>query len=462
MLLQHHLRPVARVPVDCVEEVLATIDRFVTTYQPRPQPQPPLRSHNHLALALHRRHLTPLQPGEQSTFRVLWGHNIPVIVEGVQHMLQGGWNPATFCRTHSNEIIDVIDSRYSGKQKRTVACFFDELLQDPSVRAGDIKSKDLPTSSSFEASFPQLYADFMSAVPMPSYSRSDGFRNLAAHYAIPPHPHRSNKPDLGPKLYLASRDVGERGTTLLHKDVCSAVNILTFSSNSDQGAPGARWLIFRPEDSASLSDYLRTKLQLPEDVHPIHSQQCFVTDAMLPDLDKRGVRPYVIEQHVGDAIFIPAGAAHQVSNMASCIKVACDFLCAEGLDASMEVAADFRRIKQEDLLQINAMLWHSWRSLVCLADRASTNTPNQALTGKKKKRWNSRHNVRGQDDLAARKRARRDQEHPSTTFLTRQYHCPHPSCMGAERRYQDAVAVINHLCVSVFVVSIKLMLMIFR
>ncbi|KAI0709976.1 hypothetical protein C8Q76DRAFT_569720, partial [Earliella scabrosa] len=298
---------------------------------------------------------------EQSTFRILWARNIPVVVEGVHGRLQGSWEPSGFCQTHPDEIIEVMDSRYSEKQKRTVSCFFNEFLQDPAVRAGDIKSKDLPTSTSFETSFQQLYADFMGAVPMPSYSRSDGYRNLASHYAIPPHPLGSNKPDLGPKLYLASQDIGGRGTTLLHKDVSSAVNILTFSSNPTQGAPGARWLIFRPEDSSDLCGYLKMKLQLADNVHPIHSQKCFVTDDMLPELASCGIRPYIIQQRVGDAIFIPAGAAHQVSNLASCIKVACDFLCIEGLSASMEVAADFRRIKQEDLLQIDAMLIHSWR-----------------------------------------------------------------------------------------------------
>ena len=116
----------------------------------------------------------------------------------------------------------------------------------------------------------------------------------------------------GPKLYLASQDIGGRGTTLLHKDVSSAVNILTFSSNPTQGAPGARWLIFRPEDSSDLCGYLKMKLQLADNVHPIHSQKCFVTDDMLPELASCGIRPYIIQQRVGDAIFIPAGAAHQV------------------------------------------------------------------------------------------------------------------------------------------------------
>lgn len=37
----------------------------------------------------------------------------------------------------------------------------------------------------------------MQAVPVPSYTRYDGFGNLVAHYGVPPGEFKSLRPDIG-------------------------------------------------------------------------------------------------------------------------------------------------------------------------------------------------------------------------------------------------------------------------
>jgi hypothetical protein len=72
----------------------------------------------------------------------------------------------------------------------------------------------------------------------------------------------------------------------------------------------------------------------------------------------------------------------QVSNMTDAIKIACDFLSIESLDASYQLLGDFRTQRlfcrwPEDVLQIETSVWHAWNSLSRLyamtASREQTN-----------------------------------------------------------------------------------------
>lgn len=82
--------------------------------------------------------------------------------------------------------------------------------------------------------------------------------------------------------------------------------------------PGALWHIFDPQDADKIRDLLNKvgsergdKVDLNHD--PIHDQAWYLDSALrkrlLEDYDVQG---YTIVQYLGDAIFIPAGAPHQV------------------------------------------------------------------------------------------------------------------------------------------------------
>ena len=123
-------------------------------------------------------------------------------------------------------------------------------------------------------------------------------------------------PVIGPKMYVATRDINENGSTPLHLDVTSAVNILVHSSAPDPQTPGALWHIYQPEDSLRIRTYLREYLLRdgqPMDVEdPILARQTYLTRSMRSELEAMGIFAFEIYQKLGEAVFIPAGCSHQV------------------------------------------------------------------------------------------------------------------------------------------------------
>ena len=70
-----------------------------------------------------------------------------------------------------------------------------------------------------------------------------------------------------------------------------------------------------------------------------------------------GVTGYAIVQCLGDSVFIPAGAPHQVLNLNSCIKAAEDFVSPEHVSHCFRLTQEFRHLSEthtnhEDKLQV--------------------------------------------------------------------------------------------------------------
>ena len=82
--------------------------------------------------------------------------------------------------------------------------------------------------------------------------------------------------------------------------------------------PGALWHIFDALDADKIRDLLNKvavergeKIDLNHD--PIHDQAWYLnTELRERLLNEYGVQGYTIVQYLGDAVFIPAGAPHQV------------------------------------------------------------------------------------------------------------------------------------------------------
>ncbi len=85
---------------------------------------------------------------------------------------------------------------------------------------------------------------------------------------------------------------------------------------------------------------------------------------MLEELERdHGVMGKTIVQFLGDAIFIPAGAPHQVRNINSCIKVAFDFVTPQSAEQCLMITNQLRKLDsqnhKEDKLQTKNIVWHS-------------------------------------------------------------------------------------------------------
>jgi len=199
-------------------------------------------------------------------------------------------------------------------------------------------------------------------------------------------------------------------------DIADAVNVMTYASDPTPGQddPRAAWDIFPAGDSDKLREFIlliRARLAYEEEVENqpkpklklksrpkpdpyadqadekakwiqariaaqkrtghdvIHDQQTYLSEDLLVELRETfGVRSWRIYQRVGEAVFIPAGCAHQVCNMADCIKVACDFVSIENVDRCSSVTSEFRRETKgkrawrEDVLQLKNMVYWAWQA----------------------------------------------------------------------------------------------------
>ncbi|KAF8465959.1 hypothetical protein BDZ91DRAFT_726021 [Kalaharituber pfeilii] len=242
---------------------------------------------------------------------------------------------------------------------------------------GSWKLKDWPPADDFALVFPSLFQDFENALPDASwcYTTRQGNMNLVSRF-----PAGWNRPDLGPKMYNAypaldflptsatsGTEAGAtkvvRGTTNLHLDITDAINILVYASPSPSPADlisyshpslapslppraGAIWDIFPPSAAPLLRRFLSSTRAAAAGIDdPIHRQRFYLSEEDLKRLqDEWGVQSYRVYQSPGEAVFVPAGCAHQVRNVRGAVKVAVDFLSAEASAMCGALVEEGRRL----------------------------------------------------------------------------------------------------------------------
>lgn len=137
------------------------------------------------------------------------------------------------------------------------------------------------------------------------------------------------------------------------------------------------WHLYAPRDADKIRDLLnkdaierRVKLQPNHD--PIHDQHQYLDKRLRQRLhDEYGVEGYVIVQCLGDAVFIPPGAPHQVQNILNCIKVAEDFVAPENVLECLHLTNEFRTLTEthsnhEDKLQIKNIVYQTIKDVVSI------------------------------------------------------------------------------------------------
>ncbi|KIY71791.1 hypothetical protein CYLTODRAFT_418508 [Cylindrobasidium torrendii FP15055 ss-10] len=300
-------------------------------------------------------------------FRKHWNSGTPMIVTGMNDRLKLGWSPDFCIERYGLFEVRLVDCQTNDERgKMKVGDFFRQFGRYSERNSDVLKLKDWPPSADFKRIFPELFNDFSDAVPLPEYVRRDGVLNLFSHF-----PENALAPDLGPKMYNAfatSTTAGSLGSTRLHMDMADALNILTYASASPDGTKGgAVWDLYKREDADTLRQFLREKAATKV-IDPIHSQLYYVTEEWRAELyEKYGVKSYRVTQRVGEAIFIPAGCAHQVANTSDCMKVAIDYVSPENISACEKLTSEFRRQNvrkawKDDVLQLRVMMWYAWQS----------------------------------------------------------------------------------------------------
>jgi len=299
-------------------------------------------------------------------FRRVWAKGEPLVVTGLLPRFHVQWSPEYFTSKYGSQSCLILECQTDQNKRVTVGEFF-SWFGKYEGRRDCWKLKDWPPSTDFRNVFPELYDDFSNATPVPNYVRRDGVLNLASHF-----PSNTVAPDLGPKMYNAMasfESLGSKGSTRLHMDMADAVNIMLYAAQTPDGRPGcAAWDLFKAEDAVKLRKFLRKKFKGQFQHDPIHSQQFYLDSTLRQELYKEyGVKSHRIYQKPGEAVFIPAGCAHQVCNLADCIKVASDFVSPENIDRCEMLTREFREQNQsmawkEDVLQLRTMMWFAWLS----------------------------------------------------------------------------------------------------
>ncbi|GJJ07745.1 hypothetical protein Clacol_001950 [Clathrus columnatus] len=323
-------------------------------------------------LRSHSYHVFESEISDQQ-FIELWKTGNTLVVTGLLDKFLIDWTPEYFIQHYEKNQCLILDCNSNENIAITVGQFFKQFGKYEE-RSKIWKLKDWPPSTDFKTAFPALYEDFMRAVPVPNYTRLDGSLNIASHF-----PKNTISPDLGPKMYnaFASSDLPpSKGTTRLHLDMADAVNVMLYSTKRPDGGEGmAVWDIFRAEDAEKIRRFLHHHFKDQFANDPIHAQVFYLDAELRKQLyNETGVYSWRIYQRPGDAVFIPAGCAHQVVNYSDCIKVACDFVSPQNVDRCFMLTREFREQNRtlkwkEDVLQVSAMLWFSWLNLTRVEQR---------------------------------------------------------------------------------------------
>ncbi|XP_053572989.1 lysine-specific demethylase 3B isoform X2 [Bombina bombina] len=353
----------------------------------------------------------PSNKNNWKIFRECWKQGQPVLVSGVQKKLKSElWKPEAFSLEFGDQDVDLVNCRncsiISDVKVRDFWDGFEVIEKRLRSEEGSpmvLKLKDWPPGEDFRDMMPTRFEDLMENLPLPEYTKRDGRLNLASRL-----PSYFVRPDLGPKMYnaygLITAEDRRVGTTNLHLDVSDAVNVMVYVGipigelahdeevlkTIDEGdadevtkkrihegkeKPGALWHIYAAKDAEKIRELLRKVgdeqgQENPPDHDPIHDQSWYLDQALRKRLyDEYGVQGWAIVQFLGDAVFIPAGAPHQVHNLYSCIKVAEDFVSPEHVKHCFRLTQEFRHLSNthtnhEDKLQVKNIIYHAVKDAV--------------------------------------------------------------------------------------------------
>ncbi|KAL0974001.1 hypothetical protein UPYG_G00214130 [Umbra pygmaea] len=361
----------------------------------------------------------PSNTNNWKIFRECWKQGQPVLVSGIHKRLKGElWLPEAFSQEFGDQDVDLVNCRNCAIISDVKVRDFWDGFQVISKRLNGtdgqpmvLKLKDWPPGEDFRDMMPTRFDDLMENLPLPEYTKRDGRLNLASRL-----PDFFVRPDLGPKMYnaygLTETEDRSVGTTNLHLDVSDAVNVMVYVgipevegehvketeihgckevlATIEEGdvdemtkrrvyeakeKPGALWHIYSARDAEKIRELLRKVgeeqgQENPPDHDPIHDQSWYLDGVLRRRLyEEYGVQGWAIVQFLGDAVFIPAGAPHQVHNLYSCIKVAEDFVSPEHVRHCFRLTQEFRHLStthsnHEDKLQVKNIIYHAVKDAV--------------------------------------------------------------------------------------------------
>ncbi|KAF7965218.1 hypothetical protein HWV62_45057 [Athelia sp. TMB] len=277
----------------------------------------------------------------------------PIVLTEATAQLQLDWTPNRLASSFKGQKCK-IKSYTNNKTSQTTfdAFMYTFILVKPSeTREESFKIQDWPPDKDMKTTgdYTDLWDDIQHCIPARDYLAPNGCLNLASY--VPP---GIGKPDLGPKWYIAHRDVNGCGSTVLHTDASDAWNLILSGC--------AEWVIFQRRDRSGLALWMKANIEKSAGSkfgNHIHQQETFLTKDDLAKLElETGIRPFIFSQTTGQMVIIPSGCAHQVSanpplwhrsaksfqvsNQEDSIKVACDFIHPASVPTCVKLTEEFR------------------------------------------------------------------------------------------------------------------------
>ncbi|GJS94539.1 lysine-specific demethylase JMJ25-like protein [Tanacetum coccineum] len=140
---------------------------------------------------------------------------------------------------------------------------------------------------------------------------------------------------------------------------------------------GAQWDVFRREDVPKLLEFLRkysneliSSYYPKKVVHPILDDS-FYLDAFHKKYLKEeyDVEPWTFNQHVGEAVIIPAGCPYQVKKIKSCVNVVLESISPESASMGVKLSDEIRQLPvnhkaKGKMIDVKTMSIHSMNAAV--------------------------------------------------------------------------------------------------
>ncbi|PAN49698.1 hypothetical protein PAHAL_9G468900 [Panicum hallii] len=136
------------------------------------------------------------------------------------------------------------------------------------------------------------------------------------------------------------------------------------ANNLEGSQAGAVWDVFRRQDLPKLNEYLAAHREefgancqaVPSVKYPIYDQNVYLNNHHKKTLkDQYGIEPCTFHQHIGEAVFIPAGCPFQVKNLQSTVQLALNFLSPESLPESVRMAQEIRCLPNDHFAKLKML-----------------------------------------------------------------------------------------------------------
>ncbi|KAL8107908.1 E3 ubiquitin-protein ligase JMJ24 [Apium graveolens] len=146
--------------------------------------------------------------------------------------------------------------------------------------------------------------------------------------------------------------------SMAEKELVSCEDLNGDTKNfSGESRPGAIWDVFRRQDVPKLLEFLKVhskEFGRPDELtydsvpQPLYDGVIYLKSHHKRKLkEELGVEPWSFEQHLGQAVFLPAGCPFQVRNLQSTVQLGLDFLWPESLKEATRLAEDIRGLPND-------------------------------------------------------------------------------------------------------------------